>query len=93
MAKHLDLKVTYPAAGEPFHQKDAPSDETLGALKPMVLNFFGLKEGEQGGQQIDYVFFKGKDRLTDLSVTLGALAEGTNSLALKLSQQIIQGGV
>ena len=83
MAKHLDLKVTYPAAGESFHEKDAPSDETLGALKPKVLKFFGLEEGEQGGQQITYVFFKGKDRLNDLSITLGALPAGSSRLCGK----------
>ena len=70
MAKHLNLKVSYAAAAEPFKDKDVPADETLGAIKPIVLDFFGVKEGQEGGETITYVFFKGKERLTNLSVTL-----------------------
>lgn len=88
--KHINVTVTYPAAGEPFHDHNASPEETLASLKVRVLNYFDLHEGDQGGNQVTYDFFKGKERLTDLSVTLGHLAAAA-ALALKLSQQIVQG--
>jgi hypothetical protein len=92
MVEHsLDFTVTYPAAGKPFHDHHAARNETLGSVKPRVLTFFHLAEGQEGGSQITYVFFKGKERLTDLSITLGALAGHADALALKLVQQIEQG--
>ncbi len=91
MAKHLNVTVTYPAAGEPFHEHGDSPEEALASLKVRVLTYFGLEEGDQGGSQVTYVFFKGKERLTDLSVTLGSLAADAGALALKLSQQIVQG--
>src|SRR5262249_22239182 len=87
----LNVTVTYPAVGKPFHDPNANRGETLQSLKGRVLTAFGLKEGDEGGNQVTYVFFKGKDRLDDLSVTLGTLAGNAQALALKLSQQIVQG--
>lgn len=87
----LNVTVTYPAAGKPFHDKDAAPNETLASLKARVLVKFGLKEGEEDGNQVIYVLFKGKERLENLSVTLQVLAGDAHTLALKLSQQIVQG--
>ena len=87
----LNVTVTYPAAGQPFHEKEGPVSETLGSLKARALNFFGLSEGEEGGQRISYFLFKGKEKLTDLSVTLGSLAAKAEALHLKLVQHIEQG--
>lgn len=86
----LNVTVTYPAAEKPFHQDAAPT-ETLGQLKEAVLKFFRLHEGSEGGSQITYVFFHGKDKLTVLSLTLGAIAGNAAALSLKLSQQVEQG--
>lgn len=92
MAKEkINVNVTYPASGKPFQEKDAAPTETLATLKAQVLTYFGLKEGEEGGNQVTYVLFKGKERLEDLSVTLQALAGDAQALSLKLSQQIVQG--
>lgn len=92
MAKQtLNLTVTYPAAGKPFQDKGASRDETLASLKARVLKAFGLIEGEDGGNQVTYVLFKGRERLTDMSVSLGALAGEAKALSLKLVQQIVQG--
>jgi hypothetical protein len=41
----LDVTVEYPAAREPFHDRDATEDETLAVFKPEVLKAFGLVEG------------------------------------------------
>jgi hypothetical protein len=92
MAKQsLHVTVTYPAAGKPFQDKDVSPTETLAWLKARVLEFFRLTEGEEGGNQVLYVLFKGKDRLEDPSVTLQILAGEAGALSLKLSQQIVQG--
>lgn len=87
----LNVTVTYPAAGHPFHEKEGPSSEVLTSLKARVLDFFGLTEGEEGGQRISYFLFLGKVKLTDLSVTLGSLAGDAAALHLKLVQHIEQG--
>lgn len=87
----LNVTVTYPAAGKPFQDKSAAPTETLGSLKARVLTKFDLKEGEEGGNQVSYVLMLRKDRLEDLSVTIGSLAGEAGALSLKLSQQIIQG--
>ncbi|RUX21596.1 hypothetical protein EOA27_05675 [Mesorhizobium sp. M2A.F.Ca.ET.037.01.1.1] len=92
MANHtINVTVTYPASGKPFHDKEAAPTETLASLKARVLTFFGLKEGEDGGNQVTYVFFKNKDRLEDLAVTLQAIAGEAHGLSLKLSQHVEQG--
>ena len=87
----LNVTVTYPAAGKPFHDKEAAPTEALASLKARVLVYFGLKEGEEGGNQVTYLFFEGKQRLEDLTVTLQSLAGEAHALSLKLSQQIVQG--
>ncbi|TPN82550.1 hypothetical protein FJ987_15720 [Mesorhizobium sp. CU2] len=87
----LNVTVVYPAAGRPFHDHDASATETLLSLWNRVLSAFGLKEGEENGNQVTYPLFKGKDRLTDMSVTLGAIAGNAGALSLQLSQQIVQG--
>ncbi len=87
----LNVTVTYPAAGKPFQDKSTSPAETLGSLKVRVLAKFGLKEGEEGGNQVTYVLMQRKDRLEEMSVTLGVLAGDANALSLKLSQQIVQG--
>lgn len=88
----LNVTVTYPAAGKPFQDKSASPAETVGSLKARVLTKFGLKEGEESGNQVSYVLVRGKERLEDLTVTLAALAGEAGALSLKLSQQIVQGG-
>ena len=89
----LNLTVTYPAASEPFHDKDASPAEVLGSLKERVLAAFGLVEGPSpDGQTVTtFTLYRGKDPLEDLSVTLGTVAGHAHALALKLSQQITQG--
>lgn len=89
--RSLNVTVTYPAAGQPFHEEEGQASETLGSLKARVLDFFGLSEGEEGGQRISYFLFKGKEKLTDLSVSLGSLAGEAGALHLKLVQHIEQG--
>jgi hypothetical protein len=88
----LNLTVVYPAAKEPFHEKEAPKSETLRQLKPTVLDFFHLKEGTSpDGTTTTYTFYHGKEPLEDLSRTLGSIAGEAEALQLKLSQQITQG--
>ena len=42
----LHVVVHYPAADEPFKDKDAKRSETVGHLKARVLTAFGLTEGQ-----------------------------------------------
>jgi hypothetical protein len=43
------------------------------------------------GSTTTYIFYHGKEALTDLSRTLGSIAGHAHELTLKLSQQITQG--
>ncbi|MES2522549.1 MAG: hypothetical protein V4617_07630 [Gemmatimonadota bacterium] len=89
----LNVIVRYAAAPKPFHDTGASRDETLAALKVRVLNTFGLSEGPSAldGNAITYKLYDGKTELTDLTVTLGTLAEKGRAVELKLSQHIQQG--
>lgn len=88
--KLLQVQVRYVAKAKPFEDKEAP-DTTLSTLKPAVLEFFGLKEGDVGGGTKTYNFVHGETKLTDLSTTLGSLAGDAHELKLKLVEQLTQG--
>jgi hypothetical protein len=92
-AKHefLILHVRYLGAHRPFVDDGAPRTETLAELKPRVLEFFKLTEGGgQHGGKI-YTFAHAGKPLTDLSATLGHIAEVSNELKLDLVEQFEQG--
>lgn len=88
-----EVTVTYPAAREPFREKDVPRSETVDTLKAAVLTAFGLTEGSSpDGTTTTYRLYHGKQPLDDLIKTLGSIAgEATDALHLKLAQQITQG--
>jgi hypothetical protein len=93
MQEDINVTVVYPAARKPFDQHHAPPTQTLGTLKPLVLDAFGLEETTApDGSTTAYTFYHGKEALTDLSRTLGSIAGNAHALTLKLSQQITQGG-
>jgi hypothetical protein len=92
-AEHLNVTVTYPAAERPYQEHEATPSETLTVLKPKVLAYFHLTEGTGEGGTVTYVFYLGKEKLTDLTVTIGSLAGHASALTLKLSQQIEQGAL
>jgi hypothetical protein len=81
------LHVRYLAAHRPFVDDGASRNETLASLKPRVLDFFKLSE--ESGKT--YTFMLGDKALTNLSTTLGELAEGKNELKLDLDEQYEQG--
>ena len=90
----LNVTVRYAAAPKPFQDHDALGTETLAHLKARVLDAFGLTEGESSpdGNSISYKLYHGKTELTDMSVTLDAVAGNARALELKLSQYVQQGG-
>lgn len=85
------LKVRYIAARKRFIDQCAPRDESLSALKPRVLEFYGLAEGSVEGGTKTYHFAQGGVVLTDLSATLGSLAHGKHELDLDLIERFEQG--
>jgi hypothetical protein len=88
----LHVVVHYPAAEEPFQDKDATRTETVGQLKGRVLTAFGLTEGQGPDNTIiSYTLHHGKVILENLDQTLGEVAGDHKVLQLKLSQQITQG--
>lgn len=87
----LVVKVRYLAVGRPFVEPKADSNESLASLKPRVLGFFELAEGTANGGTKVYQFVHGSEVLTDLSVTLGSIAEGKKEVDLMLIEQFEQG--
>lgn len=56
--EEVNLTVIYPAAKEPFHEKNAPRSQALQQIKPTVLDFFHLKEGTApDGTTTTYTFY------------------------------------
>jgi hypothetical protein len=87
----LALRVRYLASPKPFVQAKAPHEETLAALKPVVLHHFGLVEGPVDGGRKEYAFSAHGIIQSNLGETLGHLAHGKDELELKLLEQFIQG--
>ena len=53
----LVVQVRYLAASRPYIEPQANGEETVAQLKPRVLTFFGLAEGDvDGGQAIRILF-------------------------------------
>jgi hypothetical protein len=87
----IALKVRYLAAGKPYVDPKAQQSETLTAIKPLVLDFFGLVEGAVDGGTKTYNFVLNDEVLTNLSATLVSLAEGKHELKLDLVERFEQG--
>lgn len=89
--KTLVLHVRYLGARRQYVDPHAALSETLSDVKPKVLDFFKLTEtpGQPGGKV--YTFALGTTPLTDLSATLGSLADGKHELSLSLIEQLEQG--
>lgn len=89
----IHIVVHYVAAEEPFKDKHAERNETLGHLKHRVLEEFGLAEGQTAdGNTTVYLLYHQKTLLENMGQTLGDIAGDEHTLQLKLVQQIIQGG-
>lgn len=87
----LILQVRYLGAKKPYIDPDASPAASLGSVKPAVLDFFKLVETpNQAGGKV-YFFSMDTKLITDLSVTLGALAHGKHELKLDLIEQLVQG--
>ncbi|MDG6913331.1 MAG: hypothetical protein JRN35_09670 [Nitrososphaerota archaeon] len=88
---NIHVVVTYVAAEKPF-EEDAPRSQTVGQLKDLVLEKFGLKEGPgPGGTTVTYTLYYEKRPLDNLNETIGQVAGDKEGLKLKLSQQVTQG--
>lgn len=85
--KKLKVTVHYAPAAKPYKQ-DAERTETVGQLLAAVMTAFEITPDPQ---KYKYVLYHGSIALTDISMTLGAVAGGKEELQLKLSQELIQG--
>jgi hypothetical protein len=89
--KDIDVTVRYIGARRPFEDNKASPGETLAELKRRVLDFFGLVEGAANGGTKVYVFSLKKEVITDLSSTIGKLADDHHVLKLDLLERFEQG--
>lgn len=87
----LSLQVRYIASRKKYEEPKANKSATLAALKPAVLAFFGLHEGPVDGGTKNYFFAHDGVVQTDVSLTLGRLAEGKEHLKLDLIERFEQG--
>ena len=87
----LLLRVRYLASPRPYVEPRVDDSETLAALKPRVLQHFGLAEGDANGGRKEYVFADDGVIQTNLNVTVGALSDGKRTLLLTLLEQFVQG--
>lgn len=78
------LRVRYIAARKRFIDAHAQKTESLSALKPRVLDFYGLAEGGADGGTKTYHFSLEGRVLTDLGATLGSLSHPKHELELDL---------
>jgi hypothetical protein len=90
-SKGIELTVRYIGARRPFEEHSASPGQTLAEVKVLALKFFGLVEGPANGGSKVYVFSLNKEVLTDLSVTIGKLADCQHHLKLDLVERFEQG--
>lgn len=82
----IKVLVHYIAATKPFETEAEPT-QTVGDIKKLALDAFGLVEG--GGKV--YNLFLGSRELQNLAETLGQLAEGKKEVKLDLEETFVQG--
>jgi hypothetical protein len=83
------VKVKYAASGKPYENPAVAKEQTIGALKLLVLAHFGLVEGANAGGAT-YVLLHARQELS-LDQTVGAVAGAAEALELTLSQILVQG--
>lgn len=88
---HLVVQVRYLAANRPYVDPKADGTETVAQLKPRVLEYFGLVEGDVDGGRKQYAFSVGGITLIDLNVSLASIAGDKHRVELTLLEQFIQG--
>ncbi len=89
--KAIVLKVRYIAAKKQFVDPKANPNDTLALVKPAVLEFFQLVEGNVNGGTKLYNFALDGILLTNLSASLLSLAENKHELTLDLIERFEQG--
>ena len=87
----LVVQVRYLAAAKPFVEPKVDGSQLVSTLKAMVLEFFGLAEGDVEGGRKEYAFSLDGVQLTNLQVSLESLAAGKHRIEFKLLEQFIQG--
>jgi hypothetical protein len=87
----IEVRVRYIGAHKHYVDLHAKVDETLATLKHHVLGFFGLVEGAVNNGTKVYTFAHDDIELTNLSQTLGQLANGKHEVKLDLLEQFEQG--
>ena len=80
------MVVTYVAAIRPY-KAEVAGNETIGKLKAVVLEKFGLKETSTKV----FKLYHGKTELANPNETVGQVAGTHEELALKLEEVVIQG--
>lgn len=89
--KQLNVVVHFVAVEQAF-KGDRDPQETVRALKAVVLDFFGVKEGQSAdGNSYVFTLFHDRTPLEDPLQQLDALAGDKHVLQLKLAQQVTQG--
>lgn len=87
----LVVMVRYITSRKQFVAPQARQEETLSALKPLVLGFFELVEGSVEGGTKTYQFALEGIVQTNLEATLGSLANGKHEIKLDLIERFEQG--
>lgn len=87
----LVVMVRYITSRKQFVDPQVRQEETLSALKPLVLGFFELVEGSVEGGTKTYQFALEGIVQTNLEATLGSLANGKHELKLDLIERFEQG--
>ncbi|HYT81131.1 MAG TPA: hypothetical protein VEQ37_18125 [Actinomycetota bacterium] len=89
--EEVEVGVTYAGAEGPFKRAYA-AEVQVQQVKADVLEAFGLAETiDEAGNQTLYFLYRGGDKITDLSQTVGDLADHRKHLQLRLVREVIAG--
>jgi hypothetical protein len=90
--EQIKVEVRYPAAEEPFKAEFA-ANTPLADVRSAAMTAFGLTEGQlPDGSTVTYPLYFHKERLDDLTQTLGQVVPGdARDAEFRLAQQVTQG--
>jgi hypothetical protein len=86
----IDVKIVYPSAHKPAEREFAP-ETLLREVKRLALDFFGLQEGTDGGNQVVFFLYVRDQKLENLDQPLSAVADGHRRVNFRLAKEVIAG--
>lgn len=86
----IDVKVVYPSAHQPAERQFTP-ETSIRQVKQFALDFFGLREGDEGGNRVVFFLYVRDRKIENLDEPLSVVADGHPKVGFRLAKELIAG--